>query len=832
MADARRTRTSTPRRRVIGVFMAQLADAYQSAVWEGIERQAQKRHLGVVGFIGSRLESPVGSEKKANIAYGLADPKAIDGLVTVSSAIATFLEARGIERLFASRGSLPQVSVGLRVRGISSITVDGSGSVSELIRHIAEHHRRRRFALIGGPPGHAEAEDRVRAFRQTLADMGVTFDERLEAEGSFLRNSGAEAMRAIISRGIPFNALFCANDRMALGAVEVLREHGLRVPRDVAVAGFDGIEEGRYLTPPLTTVIQPLGELGSRAVDLLVDRMNGGAPVEQVLTCTPIIRRSCGCVPRRAAEGDLAAIRAGASVAKRRAVDRLAALARAGDEEGFTACLDAALASSADPDLLPWIDLLAVARRKAFSSGRRLGPAAAGLFELAAGMVGETASRVQAARRVAQERRMAALRDISAYLGGAFELPLMLRRLEEGLSSLGIERGYVALFDGDDAETGWARLVLATRPGRRSGVARSPRRFRVERLLPAGEGTAWRSGHWILEPLVYQDEALGYFLFSAGIGEPAVYDTLREQLSSALKGALLMEQVRTHERRLEAEVARRTAELTRANRELTREVARRQILEREVLEVSNRTMQRIGQDLHDDLSQHLAGIAMFVSVLRAGIVATDPDAAEPLSRINTLLGESIVRAKQIARGLYPAGLAEHGLAAAIEELVSTARQSSSAEVQFRSHPGFALADSERAAHVYRIVQEALSNALKHSGARRVEVALSREERDGLAELVAEVTDNGVGVAPSGGAPVAGAVPGAGDGAEPGTAASGSGMGLRIMRYRAETAGARLSIERLRPGTRVRLRIPTEGGPGMRAGRRGTAATSGRGGRQR
>jgi DNA-binding LacI/PurR family transcriptional regulator/signal transduction histidine kinase len=806
---------------VIGVFMAQLADAYQSAVWQGIERRAQEQGLGVVCFIGSRVDSPVGSEQKANIAYGLADPRAIDGLVTVSSAIATFLEARGIERLFASRGSLPQVSVGLRVRGISSVTVDGSASVSEVIRHIAGHHRRRRFALIGGPPGHAEAQDRVRAFREMLADTGVAFDERLAAQGSFLRHSGAEAMRTIIARKIPFNALFCANDRMALGAMEVLREHGLRVPQDVAVAGFDGIEEGRYLTPPLTTVIQPLGELGSRAVDLLVDRMNGGEPVEEVLTCTPLFRRSCGCVPRKGAEADLAAIGTRATAQERRTIERLAALARAGDEEGFAACLDAALSASAvDRDLLSWIDFLAVARRLAFPAGRRMSPAATSLFEFASGLVGMTASRLQAARRVAEERRMAALREISAYLGGAFELPLMLRRLEEGLASLGIARGYVALFDGDDASAGWARLVLATRPGRRSTTAKPGRRFRVERLLPTGEGNGWRAGRWILEPLVYQDEALGYFLFSAGIEDPAVYDTLREQLSSALKGALLLEQVRTHERRLEDEVARRTCELTRANRELTREAARRQMLEREVLEVSNRTMQRIGQDLHDDLSQHLAGIAMFVSVLRAGIVARDPEAARPLDQIGSLLEESIARAKQIARGLYPAGLAEHGLSAAIEELAASARQSSNARVEFRSQPGFILADPERAAHVYRIVQEALSNALKHSRAQRVEVVLSKEETNGQAELVAEVTDNGVGVMPAeeDNAAVPGSVTGGSNGN--GSAArfpSVNGMGLRIMRYRAETAGARLTFERLGPGTRVCLRIPAETNPRIPAG---------------
>ncbi|HTZ52193.1 MAG TPA: substrate-binding domain-containing protein [Spirochaetia bacterium] len=799
------------RRRVIGVFLAGLSDAYQGVVWRGIERRARERGLGVVAFIGSRVDSPVRPEKRANLAYGLAGPRSIDGLVTVSSVIATFLEPRGIDRLFASRGSLPQVSIGYRVPGFSSVTVDGTGSVAALIRHIAGYHRRRRFALVGGPAGHAEAQDRERAFRDTLADLGVTFDERLAARGSFLRGSGADAMRSLLRKNLPFNAVFCTNDAMALGVVDVLRESGLSVPRDVAVAGFDGIEEGRYLTPPLTTVIQPLGELGSRAVDLLVDRMNGGGPVEQVLTGTPVIRQSCGCTPRMGQESDLVSLRSRALPAERRAIDRLGALARAGDADGFVAVLDAALAGAAtDTDLLQWMDYLSAARRRAFPRGR-VSPEAAAVFEFASALVGETASRRQAARRVAGERQAAAVREIGAYVGGAFDLPLVLRRLQEALTDLGIQSGYVTLFDGEtgvpavglpepgrpeaDGPELSARLVFAARPGRgRPAVKRPARRFPAERLLPASEGEAWRGGTWILEPLVYQDEALGYLLVSGGAADPAVYDTLREQLSSALKGALLMEQVLGHEHRLEEEVKRRTTELTRANRELTREVARRRTLEREVLEVSNRTMQRIGQDLHDDLSQHLAGIAMLVSVLRSAAAAGDPSAsgaaaAAKLDQIGGLLSESIARAKQIARGLYPAGLAEHGLPAAVGELVTAARQSYPAQVDFRAQPGFSIPDTDRAVQVYRIVQEALTNALKHSRAQRVEVILSREEGEEGPELVAEVTDNGSGIA------------------GPSVSARGNGMGLRIMRYRAESAGARLLIEDLAPGTRVRCAIP-------------------------
>ncbi len=259
-----------------------------------------------------------------------------------------------------------------------------------------------------------------------------------------------------------------------------------------------------------------------------------------------------------------------------------------------------------------------------------------------------------------------------------------------------------------------------------------------------------------------------------------MYDTLREQVASALKGAILLDQVLTHERRLQVAVARRTAELTSANAELTREVERRMRLEREVSEISNRTMQRIGQDLHDDLCQHLAGIAMLASVLRGTLTDTAPAAVASVEQIGTLLSDSITRAKQIARGLYPAGLEENGLVATLEELVDAARRNYAAAIEFRAAPDFRLPGTDRALQVYRIVQEALSNALKHSGSERIEVKLYREEaqppavrrpgRDAeerRSVLVAEVNDDGEGI--------------------PATV-DGNGMGLRIMRYRAETAG--------------------------------------------
>ena len=763
--------------RVIGVFAAQLDDAYQTALWQGIETRARSRGVGVVCFLGHRIGSPIESEAAANAAFGIADNKSIDGLIVVSSVIATFLDSAGLGKLFASRRRMPQVSVGLRVPGVASVTVDGSDGVASMVDHLARVHRRTRFAVIGGPAGHAEAEQRMKAFHAALRSAGLSCDLSLVALGTFLRDSGEQAARDLIASGKRFDALVCMNDRMAFGAMDVLRSKGMRVPEDVAVVGFDGIEEAGVVAPPLTTVRQPLDELGAAATDALLELMDTGAAHDRVLACEPVLRQSCGCPPRRGYDPGRSEIPADATPAEQAAIAELAGQVH--EPEPFIARLSSALSETILARGRPgaWREYLSVIRRSTSLPED--------LFEFALVVIGYAENRLEAAQRVAAEERLATLRAISSSLAGAFEMPLMLSRLETGLQRLGIGGCYLALFE----SSGWSRLVMVPRAASASTLL-PPRgiRFRTQRLLPPTVGSSWRDAVWVLEPLVFQTEPLGYILLPLGVPEPAVYDTLRQQVSSALKGALLLDQVRSHERHLEAEVDRRTAELTKANSELKREIERRKGLEQEVIEISNLTMQRIGQDLHDDLCQHLAGIAMYASVLRGGLSAHDPAAVESIEQIGNLLADSIARTKQIARGLYPAGLEEHGLAAAVEELVEAARRSHPATVDLRVSPDFLLPDTDRALQVYRILQEALSNALKHSGSDRVDVRLYSEPHGGNGKglsIVAEVTDYGAGIPHQ---------------------VTGKGMGLRIMRYRAATAEAELRIESLNPGTRVSCHV--------------------------
>jgi len=588
------------------------------------------------------------------------------------------------------------------------------------------------------------------------------------------------------------------NDRMAIGAIRALREAGIDVPGQVSVVGFDGIEESTCVTPPLTTVIQPLHDLGASAVDILDEIIHGHHPPDRILSCVPAIRESCGCMPRLELSSS-ADFPADIDGHDRAAIEMLAAEARPGNEDAFIERFNSALAADvvSGRNLDRWTGYLPIVRQLVTGNGDATSAAFAPMFEFSQVLVGRTESRLQAARRVRSEGRSAALRELNATLAGSFEIPVMLERLSAGLQNLGIGGGYLAVFPAPGSNR--ARLLMSPDGVVESEIAPAPlgqdhpsvRRgdfsFAASELLPARADARWRDGVWVFEPLVFQDEPLGYILLPGGFRDPTVYDAVRDQVASALKGALLLEQVRTHERRLEAEVARRTAALTRANQELTLEIERRTRLEQEVIDISNRTMERIGQDLHDDLSQHLAGVAMLASVARTRLSTSGSDAADSLDQVCTLLEESIARVKQIARGLVPTALQEHGLVAAVEELAASARRGYTAAIDFRASPGFFIGDTERALQVYRIVQEALSNALKHSESERVAIRLHRDESSAM---VAEVTDFGSGFSGE---------------------TSPEGMGLRIMRYRAEKAGLDLRIEQLFPGTRVSCVVPVGNG---------------------
>ncbi|WFE32302.1 LacI family DNA-binding transcriptional regulator [Micromonospora sp. WMMD975] len=209
-----------------------------------------------------------GPEQERKAASGIGDHM-IDGLILSPLA----LTADDL----ASLDGLPMVLLGERVDHgpADHIMIDNVAAAREITAHLAGLGRRR-IAAIGTQrtPEGASARLRLAGYAAALAEAGIEPDDRLVASApAWHRADGAAAMRHLLTSGVRPDAVFCFNDTLALGALRALHEAGLRVPDDVAVAGFDDIEDGRFSIPTLSTVAPDKAHIACLAVELLADRL-------------------------------------------------------------------------------------------------------------------------------------------------------------------------------------------------------------------------------------------------------------------------------------------------------------------------------------------------------------------------------------------------------------------------------------------------------------------------------------------------------------------------------------------------------------------------------
>jgi LacI family transcriptional regulator len=166
---------------------------------------------------------------------------------------------------------------------------------------------RRRIAIINGQEGLDASRDRLRGYRQALASNDIPFDPALVFPGNWEPSSGYEGTRAFMALADPPDGIFCANDLMAVGCYEALKELGRCIPADVAVVGFDDREIAQFMRPPLTTLVLPHYEMGAMAAELLIDRTGGlESRHNQIKVECPLVERDSVGPPLEGPAADMA----------------------------------------------------------------------------------------------------------------------------------------------------------------------------------------------------------------------------------------------------------------------------------------------------------------------------------------------------------------------------------------------------------------------------------------------------------------------------------------------------------------------------------------------
>lgn len=282
----------------------------------------------------------------------------------------------------------------------------------------------------------------------------------------------------------------------------------------------------------------------------------------------------------------------------------------------------------------------------------------------------------------------------------------------------------------------------------------------------------------VLMPSPYKEQHDDYIANYRQTGHAKIIGIGREVIGRRKDGSLFPMDLAVSEVRL-------------ANRRLfagfVRDITERKRLEQEILEISDRERQRLGQDLHDGLCQHLAGIELMSQVLEQKLAPKSKADAGRVAEIAGHVREAISQTRLLARGLFPVTLESEGLKSALEELAVNTEKIFGIKCRLVCHGEIKISDLAGATHLYRIAQEAVSNAFKHGKAKEITIGLDCEP----GRISLSVSDNGVGLSRQ--------------------SAKNKGMGLRIMQYRAGMLGGTLSVERnSNGGTSVVCLVPAMG----------------------
>jgi len=274
------------RSRTIAVLLPDVRQEYYSGLLAGADLAAEELGYNILIKTKSNWKSLIGlvdgGRVDAFIIRKNTDSQVLDGDFLAK------LEHRGVPCLFI--GKPPDEE------RYPSVLIDNIGGARLMARHYIEHGFKR-ILFVSGHEANLDSNDRAFGFKLGLGEMGYEPEKLFVARGDFSRLSGYAAARAVIERE-RIDAVFAANDQMALGVICYCRERGIGVPEDVAVTGFDDAFFAEYLQPSLTTVQQPLYDIGAVSVRNVVQLLEGsGAREHQVILPTRLqIRRSCGCL--------------------------------------------------------------------------------------------------------------------------------------------------------------------------------------------------------------------------------------------------------------------------------------------------------------------------------------------------------------------------------------------------------------------------------------------------------------------------------------------------------------------------------------------------------
>lgn len=556
-------------------------DHYLASVIQGIQSAARSRgcHLllswGIRQTTGNDRIYPAWPVVSHESDFAPVGPWNTDGLI-VFTPLESDDRSHYLQKLIAEGHYILFIATGEQG---PQIAVDNKMGIRQAMAHLVEHGHRRIAFIAGVPTDKGDSEARLHAYHAAVAEYHLETDPRLVATGWHDHDAGYKALQTLFKSGVKFTAVLASNDSSAIGAMQAIKEAGLRIPADIAIIGFDDQPIALAQVPPLSTIRVPLRLVGEQALVTMLDHLTQQVPLESVYVPTRLMQRqSCGCTPQDTSAAVYLASRAG-SIAlkgasteeqKEQIVNEMLTMLPAelrfpagGEIRSICTTLIEAFYKSlvdmtpayfqtaltdwisewerVDGNLEHWQEMISVLRREMTLlplkwDGSETRHLAEDLLHLARATVGESAQRQDQRHRFQRAMKALALNSLTAHLSAALSETQMIEILNDHLAATGIRHARVLFFEADQADpVAWS---VALNVGAKPASWRFPSRQFPPAELYAPEELL----NIILLPLVFQSEVLGYAAFDAtnDLGSCVV---IAIQLAATIKVSRLHAQV-------------------------------------------------------------------------------------------------------------------------------------------------------------------------------------------------------------------------------------------------------------------------------------------------
>ena len=682
----------------IGLVLNVVEEEYQISLYRGIKKRARELGIQIVCF----QEGNTAFLSDAFIGcFPRKDYFKLDGIILLTSVLIDNCTLNTKEDIFKIWGNTPVISVGQKIEGIPSLLIRTDDSMNELMEHLIKEHGYRNLVYIGGSQTHQDAIIREELFVSIIKKYKDLFPQLKYTieHGSFTEQSAVQALDSYMEKSgheTP-DVIVCANDNMAIGVYKYLKLNQQEHPEfaGVAVTGFDDIPQGQFSIPSLTTVHQPLDQIGEEAVNIIYEYANTReVPFEKSIGSCVVYRESCGCKKQ---EFDIEEIR-----------------------NSFNKVQSSYVVSE---------QMLQIVSR----IGRDL-------------------------NHNNDEKTLASIIDYNISMLGIKNFCILKypQKMQQNLplsdNTLYVEPLYVR-YNG---------RVIDMNGTQKNGQLTLGDFYEYLNSLNTKED---------YEPLVFKnlnvgEDYIGCILYDAPDNFLPYIILISVDVALAINRIQINEERQKYSEFLESEVSERMHELVEANN-------RRLKVEAEVLEISEIERQRFSNDLHDDICQRLAGISM---LCRSYSRRTDGVKKEEMEELAGLVGDTLQRTRQYAHDSYPVDLDNLGLDASLSNLCNSFEKQSGIKCIYEwGIAADVVFDKIQKLNIFRIIQEALHNVMKHAEATEVNVSCLAQND----QILIQIADNGKGFALYDEA--------------------NFGIGLNSMQYRANQIGATFSITNQKNG---------------------------------